>query len=125
MIVGKIFKFDAAHHLPGYDGKCNRLHGHTWKLEVAIAGAVNDQGFVLDFSELSRIVNDVLDTYLDHSCLNDTLKNPTCEHILLWLWPRLSEMLPYPVSYLKLWETETSFAILSNSDWVDIYSKGK
>ena len=56
MIVLKEFEFDAAHYLPSYNGKCEHLHGHTYKLVVKVDGRPDMEGMVLDFSLLKKIV---------------------------------------------------------------------
>ena len=53
MIVLKEFEFDAAHYLPSYNGKCEHLHGHTYKLVVKVDGRPDMEGMVLDFSLLT------------------------------------------------------------------------
>ncbi|MGA9098800.1 MAG: 6-carboxytetrahydropterin synthase QueD, partial [Methanotrichaceae archaeon] len=80
MKLGLIADFDAAHSLPGYQGKCANLHGHTYKVEVVIEGPIGENGFVMDFFQLKKILNSVLED-LDHSNLNDLLPNPTAENI--------------------------------------------
>lgn len=60
MQVGKTFTFDAAHRLQNHNGKCRNLHGHTYRVDVTIFGATNeedgapDEGMVLDFGELKE-----------------------------------------------------------------------
>lgn len=56
MILIKEFKFDAAHYLPLYHGKCEKLHGHTYRLVVKMKGRPNDEGMIIDFLELKSIV---------------------------------------------------------------------
>ena len=56
MIVLKEFEFDAAHYLPSYNGKCEHLHGHTYKLVVKVDGRPDMEGVVLDFTLLKKIV---------------------------------------------------------------------
>ncbi|HEX3048027.1 MAG TPA: 6-carboxytetrahydropterin synthase, partial [Bacillota bacterium] len=46
----KQFTFDSAHYLPGYDGKCKNMHGHTWRVEVGIKGKHLKNGILFDFS---------------------------------------------------------------------------
>ncbi len=88
-LVTRRFKFNSAHFLPGYDGKCQNLHGHTWYLEVAVEGRINGtSGMVMDFSKMKQIVNEVVIERLDHHCLNDLVSNPTAENLceLIWGW---------------------------------------
>lgn len=53
MICIKEFEFDAAHYLPNYHGKCEHLHGHTYKLVVKVEGHPDQEGMVLDLSSSS------------------------------------------------------------------------
>lgn len=123
--VCKVFTFDAAHYLPGYDGKCRNLHGHTWKLEVEVSGLVTPgTGMVIDFVYLKNLVNDEVISKLDHTCLNEALEgkmedcygvtNPTCENLLDWIWGRLSPMGGWTEKIklvrLRLYETPDSYA---------------
>ncbi|MDQ1262075.1 MAG: 6-pyruvoyltetrahydropterin/6-carboxytetrahydropterin synthase, partial [Euryarchaeota archaeon] len=56
MKLGLITEFDAAHSLPGYQGKCANLHGHTYQVEIVVVGNVGDDGFVMDFYQLKKII---------------------------------------------------------------------
>ena len=58
MILIKEFEFDAAHYLPEYNGKCEKLHGHTYKLVVKIDGTPDKEGMVIDFVRLKEIVKE-------------------------------------------------------------------
>lgn len=90
MIIGKEYKFSAAHYLPGHP-KCGVMHGHTYTVIVEIEADLNSVGVILDFGELNRIMDNVL-VYLDHRCLNDALGEdiiPTCEQLTLWIIDRL------------------------------------
>lgn len=73
MFILKEFEFDAAHYLPEYHGKCEKLHGHTYKLVVKVEGAPDAEGMVIDFIVLKNIVKDEVLSKLDHACLNDIL----------------------------------------------------
>ena len=112
MRVCKRFKFDAAHLLPGYNGPCSRLHGHTWFLEVEVEGPVDKEGFVMDFSELKKLVYDKVLSIVDHSYLNETvIHNPTCENLLVWIWNRLDGFgPPWVLSRIRLYESPDSYA---------------
>ena len=101
------FTFDAAHKLEGYEGKCSNLHGHTYKLQVTVSGKVKENGMIIDFLELDRIVKEQALNYLDHSYLNEKIKNPTAENIIIWIWKKLEKHLR--LEELNLWETPTSF----------------
>ncbi|MEE9525826.1 MAG: 6-carboxytetrahydropterin synthase QueD [Candidatus Woesearchaeota archaeon] len=101
MIITKKFTFEAAHKLPGYKGNCSKLHGHSYKLEVAIKGPVKN-GMVIDFRELDTIVKEKALDILDHSYINDIIKNPTAENLVKWIWDKL----PLKLHLLRLWETE-------------------
>lgn len=86
MLVTKIFTFDAAHKLTSYYGKCERLHGHTYKLEITVDGPVHDNGMVVDFVLLKRIVKRHVLDKLDHQYLNEVVKNPSVENLVMWIW---------------------------------------
>jgi 6-pyruvoyltetrahydropterin/6-carboxytetrahydropterin synthase len=91
-------RFEAAHRLPKVPPghKCARLHGHSFKLELAVAGPVNPEtGWFIDFGELDAILQP-LHEQLDHNYLNDIpgLENPTSENLAHWLWQRLKPSLP-------------------------------
>ena len=113
--VRKVFAFEAAHVLPHHPGKCSRLHGHSYRLEVAVEGPLQPSGpaagMVVDFDEISRVVGrEVLDT-LDHGSLNDVVANPTAEIVAAWIWERLVPVLP-GLSEVVLWETATACAVV-------------
>jgi 6-pyruvoyltetrahydropterin/6-carboxytetrahydropterin synthase len=111
MICLKEFEFDAAHFLPNYHGKCERLHGHTYKLVVQVEGTPDVEGMVMDFSLLKKTVQDTVLVKLDHSCLNDLLPQPSAENIAVWVWQQLVDKLQgenYKLYEVQVWETRTS-----------------
>jgi 6-pyruvoyltetrahydropterin/6-carboxytetrahydropterin synthase len=111
MICLKEFEFDAAHFLPNYHGKCERLHGHTYKLVVQVEGVPDQEGMVMDFSLLKKTVQEVVLAKLDHSCLNDILPQPSAENIAVWVWQHLADKLQgenYKLYEVQVWETRTS-----------------
>ncbi len=108
LLVTKEFVFDAAHQLPDYDGKCERLHGHTWKLHVTVRSQVNPKsGIAYDFVKLKKIVMERVIDVLDHSFVNDYLEHPSAENLCLFVWEKCKDL---PLYEVKVWETPTSFA---------------
>ena len=102
------FKFEAAHRLPRVpEGhKCARLHGHSFKVEVAIFGDVSPEtGWLIDFGELFEIWRPLHDK-LDHHYLNEIpgLENPTSEVLAKWIWDQLAPNLPV-LEQVTLFET--------------------
>ncbi len=89
------FYFAAAHRLPRYEGPCFRMHGHNYRLFVAVEGAVDPgSGMVADFGRIKEIVQEHVLARLDHRTLNDVLENPTAENIARWVFETLSPRLP-------------------------------
>lgn len=114
MEIFKEFTFEAAHHLPNVPPghKCARLHGHSFRVEVVVAGPVGEQsGWVMDFADLKKIFQPLYEA-LDHRYLNEIegLENPTSENIARWIWKRLKPVLPN-LSRLVVRETCTSGCI--------------
>jgi 6-pyruvoyltetrahydropterin/6-carboxytetrahydropterin synthase len=111
MEIFKEFSIEAAHWLPNVpEGhKCRRLHGHSFRIEVHVAGPVDEHlGWVMDFSEIKAAYTSIEDQ-LDHRCLNDVegLENPTSENLARWIWSRLRTELPN-LSRIVVRETCTS-----------------
>lgn len=106
--VTRTFTFEAAHQLPWHQGKCRNLHGHSYRLEVTVAGPIGDQGIVVDFADIKRVVErDVVDVF-DHRYLNDLLDNPTAELLAAEIWKTV-EAADLAVGRIRLWETPDSF----------------
>ncbi len=102
------FRFEAAHRLPKVPPghKCQRLHGHSFKVEVGIAGPVNEEtGWFIDFGELYAIWQPLHDV-LDHNYLNEIpgLENPTSEVLARWIWDKMKPKLP-SLDQVTLFET--------------------
>lgn len=119
MLVSREFTFDAAHFLTNYRGKCERLHGHTYKLQVTVEGHVRSDGLVIDFVLLKKIVKKRILDRLDHFLLNDIIKNPSAERIIVWIWKELNKTgfnKSVRLYELKLWETPTAFVTYSGTD---------
>ena len=120
MQIRKHFRFEAAHVLPHHPGKCSRMHGHSYRLDVAIRGPIKTdgpaRGMIEDFDKIKRIVREHVVDILDHTTLNDAIENPTAEHIIMWIWRKLENHLS-GLDELVLWETATSCAVLRRSDF--------
>lgn len=102
------FRFEAAHLLPKVpEGhKCRRLHGHSFKVEIAVRGPVsNETGWFVDFSDLYAAWQPLYEL-LDHHYLNEVpgLENPTSEVLSKWIWDRMKKKLP-SLSRVTLFET--------------------
>jgi 6-pyruvoyltetrahydropterin/6-carboxytetrahydropterin synthase len=103
LLVTKSFEFSASHFLTKYRGKCERLHGHNYKLEVSVIGEMREDDLVFDFVELDRIAKTKIIDVLDHTHLNDRFTNPSAEIIAVWVWGQLEKQLD--LYEIKLWET--------------------
>lgn len=111
MILIKEFEFDAAHHLTKYHGKCERPHGHTYKLSVKLEGTLNSDDIIFDFVKLKELVNEKVLSHLDHSNLNDILENPSAENIAIYVWNKLEPEVRREncrLYEIEVWETRTS-----------------
>ena len=108
MILTKRFRFEAAHRLPRYEGPCYHLHGHSYELHVSLEMPIDpDTGMTLDFFVLDREIKDKVLDKLDHRNINDTLDNPTAEHIAVWIWDQIHPRFPQLIE-IKLFETPDS-----------------
>jgi 6-pyruvoyltetrahydropterin/6-carboxytetrahydropterin synthase len=92
------FRFEAAHLLPKVPPghKCARLHGHSFRVELVVAGPVDEQtGWFIDFQRLFDAWKP-LHEQLDHRFLNEVpgLDNPTSEILARWVWERVRRVLP-------------------------------
>lgn len=136
--VTKVFTFDMAHALFGYDGPCKNIHGHTYKLSVTLIGTqIQDDenpknGMVIDFTDFKRIIKTYVIDVFDHTLVlkSDTphhkidglIENfervifspyqPSCENLLLDMVERIEKHLPINVELhnVRLEETPTSYA---------------
>lgn len=113
----KSFTFEASHVLTEHDGKCARLHGHSYGLTIELRGRrLHRDGpktnMLADFTDISQVVKAVLESHLDHHHLNDSLKtdSPTAEFIARWVYKTLVGALPL-LSAVEVRETASSCAI--------------
>ena len=105
--------FAAAHYLRNYEGVCNRLHGHNWKVEVqVVARQLDEVGMGVDFKVIKDATKSLIGR-LDHYNLNDQPPfdriNPTAENIAAYLYSELSRTLnteTVKVDAITLWETD-------------------
>jgi 6-pyruvoyltetrahydropterin/6-carboxytetrahydropterin synthase len=112
-----VSQFAAAHQLREYEGKCEEVHGHNWKIEVCITGTRLDKtGLLIDFKAIKEATNRILDE-LDHRFLNEldafrTL-NPTSENIARLLFESLSQEIDtqdVKVTKVTAWESDSACA---------------
>lgn len=112
-----VSSFSGAHFLKGYDGQCENLHGHNWKVEALVeAKKLDKTGLSIDFKKLKAYLSSVLKE-LDHACLNELTYfnqiNPSAENIAQFIYKKLAKMVNNQTCRLKkvlVWETETSCA---------------
>lgn len=92
MLVSKEFTFDSAHFLTKYHGKCEYLHGHTYRLRVTVEGEIQENGLVIDFVILKKLVKEKVVDKFDHRSLNDFFENPTAEIVAQFIWNELKNL---------------------------------
>ncbi len=140
MQLTKIFHFEMAHAIYGYNGACKNLHGHSYELHVTVlSNCFQEQfipapGFIIDFKEIKRVVERMIIDALDHKVVlsRDFIKGnaplalienlvlwemePTAENILLYIRQVLQEAFPTETKLvkLKLHETKDSYA-----EWIN------
>lgn len=122
--VTKEFTFDSAHFLINYNGKCANLHGHTYKLQITVFGRLNEQGMVIDFNELKRVVSEKIIDDLDHKVINDVFPyNPTAENMVIHIFDVVKDYLlknyknKVFIEKVRLYETPTSYAEFKGGRW--------
>jgi 6-pyruvoyltetrahydropterin/6-carboxytetrahydropterin synthase len=114
--------FSAAHNLREVGGKCESLHGHNFKVEVAVeAEALDEAGMVIDFRFLKEKTRALLEG-IDHRYLNELPlfqgKNPSAENVAFHLFHELSRQINQgsrKVSWVAVWESDTSRAVFRGS----------
>ena len=119
--IGKVFTFEAAHHLPLHDGKCQRPHGHTYRVEVTFLGDTIDvgpkHGMVYDFGDIAAVWKEELEPLLDHRDLNETaeVEETTAELLAEWIYSVFydriaAEGVDVVVESVRVWETSNAWA---------------
>jgi len=100
-------KFSAAHYLREYKGKCEKLHGHTFQVEVEITvRGLDKTGIGIDFTEIKKKLAEILP---DHTLLNEAFDfNLSAENLAREIYKRMKEY--YPVTGVTVWESEDAAA---------------
>jgi 6-pyruvoyltetrahydropterin/6-carboxytetrahydropterin synthase len=137
--ITRIFRFEMAHALNGYNGSCKNIHGHSYELHVTVSSDRNSSeyiaapGFIIDFKELKKIVQQTIIDKFDHKLVlsqafitinpaaqnNENLvefeEEPSAENLLIYISNILRKCLPHSahLNRLKLFETRDSYA-----EWV-------
>lgn len=105
--------FCASHILHGHEGKCKKLHGHSWKVQVNIVhNELDIVGRVVDFAVVKKQLQIFLDT-IDHTHLNDLPAfkdlNPTTENLAKYIYQGFSKICqPFALKSVTVWESESS-----------------
>ena len=126
--VTKIIRFCYGHRLLRYEGKCRHLHGHNARVELELSSPTLDRrGMVVDFSDVKQKLQAWIDAAWDHKLLlnaEDPLipqlktqaepfvtlpENPTAETLARLIFEQ-AKKLGFPITSVRFWETETSFA---------------
>ena len=114
--------FAAAHRLRGYQGDCEQLHGHNYKVEIEVCATQLDElGMGVDFRAIRAAAREVVGV-LDHRLLNDippfTEVNPTAENIAVYVYEQLGRSLDVGhlrVHAITVWETDRDSVRYSNT----------
>jgi len=137
--VSKTIEFDMGHRVPNHKSKCRNLHGHRYRVEVGVLGPISltahasDEGMVLDFGDLKKIMMEDIHDQFDHGFMMHTQDPfaedfrkfqkkgqriifvpfiPTAENIALHIFTLLKPKIkrPLEISFVKVWETPNSTA---------------
>jgi 6-pyruvoyltetrahydropterin/6-carboxytetrahydropterin synthase len=112
--------FASGHYLRGYKGKCEKPHGHNYRVRVTLSGEELDHaGLLLDFKDLKEVLRPVVN-YLDHQMMNElepfTVLNPSAENIAKYFFDQTNLHLNdktngrVRVKDITIWETDTTTA---------------
>jgi 6-pyruvoyltetrahydropterin/6-carboxytetrahydropterin synthase len=106
-------KFQAAHFLKGYKGKCERIHGHTFQVEIKVeVNELNGAGIGIDFNVIKAKLNEVLP---DHTLLNEIFEfNPSAENLSRHFYHELKKY--FPVKSVTVWESADASATYSENN---------
>lgn len=141
----KIFHFEMAHAIHGYDGPCKHVHGHSYELHLALTGQntgteyIPSPGFEVDFKDIKQLVVEEVINQLDHKlvlsqdflAVNSSFAaqanlvswevEPSAENLLIFIAKKLRDKVPPQscLSYMKLYETNNSYAEWFHPDQVN------
>ncbi len=103
--------FSAAHFLENYNGKCEKMHGHTFRLEVYLeVDQLDKSGISIDFIEIKSFLSSILP---DHHLLNEKFDfSPSAENLARHLFFEIAKNYP-SVAKVVIWESEDAGAIYS------------
>ncbi len=105
--------FSAAHQLTKYNGPCENLHGHTWKLQIVVEGnELDEAGMLIDFRVLKETLQQFTERF-DHKFLNDLFEeSPTSEFLSRYVFKTMQPQLPLNIKLkeVSIWESESSKA---------------
>ena len=115
--LSKRFTFEAAHRLPHHDGKCARLHGHSWTGWIVLEGEAlqssgPQQGMIVDYADITERIRQLVEEHLDNHYLNEStrLESPTSEEIARWIFERVASLFGDLLAAVIIEETCTSRA---------------
>ena len=134
--ITKIFRFETAHAIFGYEGPCAHIHGHSYELHVRVAAEEQEQGYIdgtgiiIDFKDLKALVQNAVIKKLDHKLVlskdylaatTNSFANqevvvfdaePTAENLLIYIRKEIQNLFPKNIRLraLTLWETRDSYA---------------
>jgi 6-pyruvoyltetrahydropterin/6-carboxytetrahydropterin synthase len=117
--------FAAAHQLRGYRGKCENMHGHTWKAALSVAGEkLNDIGLLVDFQEIKAVLREITAMF-DHKDINGVQPfdaiNPSSENLSKFFYDEAVKRFATQTPALKVvsaavWESPVSYCVYTESD---------
>ncbi|WP_010237639.1 6-carboxytetrahydropterin synthase QueD [Clostridium arbusti] len=116
--VVKKVKFDAAHFIPEYKGKCRNIHGHTWFVEAGVKGNKLENGMLFDFTILKKELKGICDEF-DHKFLNELEEfkelPPTAENIGRVIYEKIEDKLDegLELSFIKVFENPDSWVTVT------------
>ena len=126
-IVSVQAHYDSAHFLRNYHGKCERMHGHRYVVEMALtANELDEAGIAFDFVIVKKQLRDLAER-LDHENLNELPPfdkvEPSAENQARYFYEEMKRLLPTTmgeaVLYVKVWETPTQFALYTEKQlWI-------